>query len=291
MYEGLRSAVEKLKPGLGDLSFASRGISERETTQVSHLDMERGEASSSFYVSTGDGKQRYLQHRSWFTSSVDDVIVGQFSCSYPGHEEGARNCLNVAMRLSRSLVKPEGNSPGIKVTTGSKSHLKSDHASVVYRMSIILHPERHIVANTVACIALVCEPSTVHANASATSASAAGGDAHHMLSGKRPFRHHSTTDAVVCRGGHKATVLVAVEKEDNLETARTWQDAKKRAVVLKTLEATCWKKIDAALEKGSAILQKRHRDYMQERMRRVSFSASLAARPNCQCSSTDATCS
>lgn len=280
VYEGLRNAVEKLKPGIADLSFASRGLSGRETAQVSHLDMERGLASSSFFVSSADRKKKYVQHRLWFASSVDDVIVGQFSCSLLAHEdEGGQGCMNVAMRLSRSLVKPEGNNPGIRVEARGKSHLKSNHASVVYRMSVTLHPERHIVANTVACIALVCEPEHSHGSdhANATASSTAG-DAYH-LSGRRPFRHHSTSDAVVCRGGRKATVIIAVEKEDNLETARTWQDANRRATVLKGLEATCWKRIDAALDKDPVLLQRRHMDYTRERMLRVSFPASLSVRP------------
>ena len=281
VYEGLRSAVDKLKPGIVDLSFTSRGALERETIQASHVDLERGEASSSFYVSSAGGKSEYVQHRSWFASSVDDVIVGQFSCALLGNkeEQGVSGCMNVAMRLSRSLVKPEGNNPGIRVEAGSKSHLKSSHASVVYRMAIVLHPERHVVANTVACIAFVCEPMPNQGYShNSSTLNGMASDAHH-LTGKKLFRHHSTTDTIVCRGGRKATVFIAIEKEDNLETARTWQDAKKRATVLKDLEETCWKKIDAALEKGSTLLQKRHRDYVRERMLRVSFSAPLAARP------------
>ena len=173
------------------------------------------------------------------------------------------------------LGEARGKCPGIKVTWAVRATSRAI-MQAVYRMSIILHPERHIVAN-MAKHSCVSPQLFTHAPTGAV----AGGYAHKMLSGQR---RQQPTDAVVCRGEHKARSVVVERGQSGDGTHMA--DAKKRAVVLKTREA--------ALEEKPALKKQPHT--AEAARPHATQGACLSQHPsrrapNCQCSSTDATCS
>lgn len=276
VLEGLQEALKKVRPGIADLTFFSAGIQGGgDPSHISHLDLSGGVSSTSFMLS-GDKGQKYLQHRSWLASSVDAVLMGQFKCTMvDGKISGGAGCMNIAMHLSRSKVGKEGNNPGVRVKEAGKQHKKdgSDTGTgpraVVYKLALSMFPERHTVAHTFAALAVVCEPPRGSGNATSGAGGEGAGDDH--LSGKKPFRHHGSTDSVICRGGDSVTLYVAVEKEDNLETMGNLrrQGRHQTDAVLKKLEAQAWSRVDKAIQLGPEALERRQRDYMSERMHRT----------------------
>lgn len=244
VLQGLQSELSKVK-GSAEQCFLSAPLG----LQAAHLHMAQGAASAS-YVSI-DGKA--VHHRRWLVSP-GGVLHGVLQCEATEAAEHG-GCLNLALQLSRTSAKREGGNlqSGVESLGKHKPLYAAAHAEqthdVMYKMSLNLGPTVNFLApHAVMCVAVVCEaPPGYHGKEDPSDTT-------------REFRHHSSADMVLCRGGRRAHVFAASEAQDSLEALQNamaqWSSKKSGgsydAGTLAKLKERCGRRLDVAMQASAA---------------------------------------